>query len=41
MNYHCPIFQGKAASKAYNANLREQTVRWGMIEMIQHPPGTK
>jgi baculoviral IAP repeat-containing protein 6 len=30
--------QGKAASKAYNANLREQTVRWAMLEMIRHPP---
>ena len=30
--------QGKAASKAYNADLREQTVRWGMVEMLRHPP---
>ena len=30
--------QGKAASKAYNANLREQTVRWGMVEMLRNPP---
>jgi hypothetical protein len=29
---------GQASSKSYNGNIREQTVRWGMIEMLKNPP---
>ena len=30
--------QGRQASKSYNATIREATVRWGMLEMLAHPP---
>jgi hypothetical protein len=29
---------GQAESKRYNDNIREQTVRWGMVEMLKNPP---
>jgi len=31
-------FQGKTSSKAYNANVRENTVRWAMVDMLKSPP---
>jgi ubiquitin-protein ligase len=29
---------GQKASEAYNLNLREQTIRWGMIDVLTNPP---
>uniref|UniRef100_A0A915ECF6 UBC core domain-containing protein n=1 Tax=Ditylenchus dipsaci TaxID=166011 RepID=A0A915ECF6_9BILA len=29
---------GQQASREYDANIRQQCVRWAMIEMVRHPP---
>jgi ribosomal protein L4 len=29
--------EGKAQSRAYNEKLREKTIKWGMINALEHP----